>query len=130
WYVYAVKDAFMWTNLYTSPWQSEAWQNAFPQYKHLNDNFDDVDNPDFAPNPAYSKVTGNLIINADKNIGYIADKPQMFSDVSGNAIYRLTKLQSIFNAPEKGDYTLKENSKVYKLIPDFENIPINEIGRY
>ncbi len=130
WYVYAVKDAFMWTNLFSAPWQSEAWQEAFPQYKHFNDNFDDVDNPDFAPNPAYSKVKGNLVVNVDGNIGYISEKAEKFSDIDNNGIYKLTKLQKIFNAPEKGDYTLKDDSVVYELIPDFEAIPVSKIGRY
>lgn len=40
------------------------------------------------------------------------------------------ELDSIFNSPAEGDYTLKENSKVFEKIPGFENLPISEMGRY
>lgn len=130
WFTSSLPGGSMWTNLYASPWKTELWQRTYPQTAKINDNFDDKDNPDFAPNPSYSTVSGNLIINARKNIGSISDAANKYSDISGNAVLRLTKLNAVFNSPETGDYTLKENSEVYKLIPDFENLPIDEMGRY
>ncbi len=82
------------------------------------------------PNPSYSSVTGNLIVNVDKNIGSISDKVNQYSDISSNACYKLTKLGKIFNSPATGDYTLKADSEVYEQLPDFENLPVSEMGRY
>lgn len=130
WFVYGLKDSFMWKNLYDSPWQSETWQNAFPQMAKISDNFDDIDNPDFGPNPAYSTVSGNLIINAGKSIGFISEKANQYSDISDNSLFKLTKLNGIFNSPATGDYTLKDSSEVFNQLPNFENLPISEMGRY
>ena len=130
WFTHTLPNTGMWLSLYSSPWKTELWQQAYPGTARLKDDFSNQDDPDFAPNPSYSTVTGNLIINANKSIGEISDKANQFSNISGNAIYRLTKLGKIFNSPGTGDYTLKENSKVYKDIPEFENLPISEMGRY
>ena len=106
------------------------WQAAYPQTARLKDDFSNQDDPDFAPNPSYSTVSGNLIVNATNNIGSISDKANQFSNISGNAIYKLTKLSGIFTSPATGDYTLKEASKIFEELPDFENLPISEMGRY
>ena len=130
WFTHALPNTGMWTTLYDSPWKTEIWQKAYPQTARLKDDFNNQDDPDFAPNPAYSTVTGNLIVNGSGKIGEISEKANQFSDISGNALYKLTKLDDIFNAPESGDYTLKDKSKVYKQLPDFEELPISEMGRY
>lgn len=130
WFTISLPDGSIWANLYASPWKTELWQKAYPGTARLKDDFGNQDDPDFAPNPSYSTVTGNLIINSGKSIGSISDKANQYSDISGNAVYRLTKLGGIFNSPETGDYTLKEGSKVYKELPGFENLPISEMGRY
>jgi len=48
---------------------------------------------------------------------------------SGNAAYTRDMLEAIFVDPDHGDYRLKENSIVYELIPDFEQLPIEKMGR-
>ena len=130
WFTFSLPEGGLWSNLYSSPWQTEIWQKAYPQTARLKNDFSNPDDPDFAPNPSYSTVSGNLIVNANKSIGFISDKANQYSDIRGNDIYKLTKSGKIFNSPEKGDYTLKDNSKVYEQIPDFESLPISEIGRY
>ena len=130
WFTISLPDGSIWANLYASPWKTELWQKAYPQTARLKNDFSNPDDPDFAPNPSYSTVTGNLIVNAGRNIGSISDKANQYSNISGNAVYRLTKLSRIFNSPETGDYTLKEKSAVYKKLPDFENLPLSEMGRY
>ncbi len=130
WFTISKPTGSIWTNLYASPWKTELWQNAYPGTARLKDDFNNTDDPDFAPNPSYSNVTGNLIVNAGGKIGSVSEKADEYSNISGNAVYRLTKLSGIFNSPENGDYTLKENSKVFEKIPGFENLPISEMGRY
>ena len=53
-----------------------------------------------------------------------------FSDFSGNACYRLKDMEKLFVDYKNGDYTLREDAPVFDIIPGFEQIPINEIGRY
>lgn len=130
WFTISLPTGSIWSNLYASPWKSELWQEAYPGTARLKDDFSNQDDPDFAPNPSYSSVTGNLIVNASESIGSISDKANQYSDISGNAVFKLTKLGGIFSAPEAGDYTLKENSEAYKEIPEFKNLPIDEMGRY
>ncbi|MDR1733610.1 MAG: right-handed parallel beta-helix repeat-containing protein [Oscillospiraceae bacterium] len=82
------KDGDMWKNLADSPWQTDVWQTAFPQYKHWSDDFADTDNPDFAPNPAYSTLTGNTIYDYDKDsLGRISEGAQRFSTIADNTFH-------------------------------------------
>ncbi len=122
------KDGDMWMLLYESPWKTETWRKAYPAMTRFSDDFGDTDNPDFVPNPAYSTVTGNLIVALKGEIGEIAESAYRMSTIENNAVFRLNKLDEIFTSPENGDYSLKDDSAVYETLPDFENIPIAEIG--
>ncbi|MBQ6420719.1 MAG: hypothetical protein IJK02_06590 [Clostridia bacterium] len=86
--------------------------------------------PGYVSNPAYSKVTGNLIVNGPGEIGSIDERVYRFSEVSGNAVYKMNKLKKLFNDPAGGDYTLREDAPVFNEIPGFEPLPIGEMGRY
>lgn len=122
------KDGDMWTNLFASPWKSETWQKAYPQMTSFSDDFNNTDSPDFVPNPANSTVTGNVIVNRRADLGEIADSAYRFSTINKNAIYKLGKLDRLFTDPESGDYTLREGSPVLSLLPDFEKLPVANMG--
>ena len=100
-----------WVNLFDSPWQSDVWQQAYPQYQHYSDDFSNPDDPDFVLNPAYSTITHNLLISAAGNIGNVADEVLEYSTVEDNAIFRLSKLKKLFVDPGNGDYTLRDDAK-------------------
>lgn len=118
------KGGDMWQKLFDSPWQTDIWKNAYPQMQKFSDDFDNTDAPEFVPNPAFSNVCGNIIINVTGNIGDISESAYRFSNVSGNYIYRLSKSGDIFEDAENGNYTVKN-------APDgFEQIPLSDIGRY
>ncbi len=119
----------MWIELFESPWQTDIWQEAFPQYKHFSCDFSDPDNPDFAPNPAYSEVTGNVCINLFKRLGDISDDAYRFSTIKDNPVYYLSAASSIFVDYKNGDYRLKEGCRVFDDLPEFQQIPISKIGR-
>ena len=119
----------MWQRLYESPWQTEAWRNAFPAMTRFSNDFDHTDSPDFVPNPAYSKVTGNVVVSIGGKLGGIEELPKKYSDISGNAVFTPKKMTAIFTNPAGGDYSLKEDSPVFAKIPDFEPLPLEEIGR-
>ncbi len=130
WFNHSSKEnGDMWVNLKNSPYMSETWRTAFPQYNSFSEDFSNPDIPGFVPNPANSNVSGNIILDKIASTGNISEAATTFSTIDGNAVYYLSKLKSIFNDAENGDYTLKEDSSVYKDIPDFQNIPLEEIGR-
>ena len=68
-------------------------------------------------------------MNLDGELGEINEKLRQLSDISGNAVYTLDALKDIFVDPEKGDYRLKEDSVIYHQIPDFEQLPLEKMGR-
>ena len=116
----------IWQLLYDSPWQSEAWQNAYPQYRHYNTDFSDPKNPDFVLNPAHCEVTHNLLISAEGKIGEIADEADNYSNITDNAVFKLSALKKLFVDPENGDYTLRDDAPI-----DFTiDVPaMSEFGR-
>ncbi len=116
--------------LLDSPRNAEAWKKAFPQMQRITEDFDATEDPGYAANPAYSKVTGNLIVNGPGELGMIDERVYRFSEVSGNAVYKMSALKKLFTDPENGDYRLRDDAPVFDEIPDFEPLPLNEIGRY
>lgn len=129
WFEHSREGLDMYTHLLESPWQSEAWQTAYPYMADWSLNYSDPNNPDFIPNPADSKINSNIIIYNKLNLGDIDKKVKKYSDISGNPIYALYKMDSIFADYQNGNYNLREDSKVFNKIPDFENIPLEKIGR-
>lgn len=123
-------DGDMWRSLRESPWQTPVWQKAYPQMTRFSEDFSKPDDPDFVPNPACSKVTGNLTVCYAGNLGSISEAAEKYSDFSGNACYRLKDMQKLFVDYKNGDYTLRSDAPVFDEIPGFEQIPISEIGRY
>lgn len=131
WFVYSTSpDSGMWKTLSDSPWQSDAWQEAYPQMKSFSFDFGNPDDPGFLPNPANSEVTGNLIFDLRGSIGLIDENADKFSNISGNAVYKMYKMSRIFTNPAEGDYSLKENSGLFNQIPGFEALPLDSMGRY
>ena len=114
----------MWQLLFESPWQTETWKEAYPQMQKFSDDFDDTDNPDFVPNPAYSNVNKNIIVNIPGTIGEISESADRFSNVTDNYLYKLKNSNDVFADAANGDYTLKNAPE------GFEQISFGEIGRY
>ena len=114
----------MWQLLYGSPWQTDVWKKAYPQMQRFSDDFGNTDDPGFVPNPAYSSVTHNVIVNILGDIGDISESADRFSDITDNFIYKLKDADSIFVNAAGGDYTLLNAPE------GFEPIPFSEIGRY
>ena len=129
WFTHAYIDGGdMWDALYDSPWQSEKWQEAFPEYKTMTDDISQSEAKSYIPNPACT-IKGNLIFNKYKAIGDIYTSSQRFSDISENEVYSLGKIEEIFADSDSGDYSIKDIERLRKYIPDFQNIPLSEIER-
>jgi hypothetical protein len=129
WFTHAYIDGGdMWEALYASPWQSEKWQETFPEYKTMTDDISKAESAEYIPNPACT-VKGNLIFNKYKDIGDIYTASQRFSDISENEVYSLGKIEEIFVDANSGNYSIKDIEKLREYISDFQYIPLNEIGR-
>lgn len=119
----------MWDELNTHPWQSDAWLKAFPQYRGLHFDESRASEPEFFPNAANSEITGNLFVNARGELGDIEENPSRYSTIGDNGVYRLSALKKLFADPDNGDYSLLEDSAFMKKHPDFEALPLSQIGR-
>ena len=130
WFKHSMEGADMTQHLLEMPWQSETWQTAYPYTADWSLDYSDTENPNFIPNPAHSKVNGNLIVHYKGSFGRADESVERFSDLSGNAVYRLNALKKLFVDPDNGDYTLRSDAPVFDDIPGFEPLPLSQIGRY
>lgn len=129
WFTHAhIGTGDMWDALYNSPWQSEIWQEAFPQYKNLTDDIKKANTAEYIPNPACT-IKDNLIVNQYKDIGDIYKASKKFSDISDNAIFLITKADEVFVDADSGNYAIKDIEELRKTMPEFKEIPIEKIGR-
>ena len=117
----------VWQTLWASPWQSETWRQAYPQYERYSDDFSDTDNADFVLNPGHGQVTRNLLICERKTIGDISDAAYKYSVIEGNAVYKNKALKTLFVDPANGDYTLRGDAAIGF---DIDVPAMSEFGRY
>ncbi len=118
------KGGDMWTNLFDSPWQTDIWKEAYPQMQKFSDDFNNTDAPEFVPNPAFSDVKNNIIVNIPGTTGDISEAAERFSNVTDNPVYKMKDSGSVFEDAANGNYTVKNAPD------DFEQIPFEKIGRY
>lgn len=112
----------MWRDLYDTPWREESWQNAFPEYKDLTDDFSDRDNPYFIPNPANSDVSNNLVFDKRLSIGEINESVKKYSQIENNKSMSFGKTRRYFSDYKQGDYHLKDRTQY--------SFDIDKVGRY
>ena len=65
-------DTGHWQKLRTVPYDQGIWKEKYPLLAKIILDFDKYDDPDFPVNPAYSTVSGNVIIDAEGKLGRIA----------------------------------------------------------
>lgn len=128
WFTHAYFGDELWETLYDSPWQTELWQNAYPEYKGLTDDISASESPQFIPNPA-NTVTNNLVIDKRDSIGLFEDSVKAFSTIKDNEIYGPHKMRKIFTDAENGNYSIKNINKIKRKMPGFREIPLEQIGR-
>ncbi len=125
------KENGLLSDLLASPWQSDAWQEAFPQYKSFSLDYSNPDNPNLPFNPSGSRVSENIIVSkSEKSIGDIADDVYRFSgdSIKNNLVLSKLEMNKVFTDAENGDYSIKDIEALQKQVTGFEEIPIDEIG--
>ena len=108
---------------------NDAWKKAYPILQQLYWDESRPDDPYLVMHPARNKTNGNICINTKGFFGTVDDNIAKYSDFSGNATYKMEVIDQIFVDPANGDYRLPEDSIVYELIPDFQQLPIEKMGR-
>lgn len=99
---------------------SEAWIKAYPELVGILD-----DEPQY---PKHNTIVGNVTYNTpDYNINPLVFQ---YGTVKDNAQLRKSFIKNCFVDYENGDFTLKEDSEIYKLLPNFEAVDFKSIGRY
>ena len=99
----------MWKELDASPWQTDIWRAAYPKLAALSKDFDDIEEPGFAANPAGSSVTGNVF--AGQNKPRYDESVLRFSEIGPNEEYGVWK------------------GRNYWTLPDYEMIAVEKAGR-
>ncbi len=116
-------------NLINSPWQTEIWQEAYPQYKTMTLDYSDLDNPNLPFNPTDSVISKNIFVYGHRRgMGDISEDLYTFGSVEDNLLISKLEMGSYFTNPRKGDYSIKDIDALQKKIPGFEQIPTDEIG--
>lgn len=120
WFAHArTPDATLWQSLKEVDIHSPAWQSAYPALAALSDDFDHMDAPAFAANPAGSTVKNNIAVNQKKSANNIAKRVQQYSEITEPAAYRMK--EEPFCA--EGVYTLVQPPE------GFEQLPFEQMGR-
>ncbi|MBE6541924.1 MAG: right-handed parallel beta-helix repeat-containing protein [Ruminococcaceae bacterium] len=128
------RDYGMWTTLDYVPYLEEPWRSKYPLLAKYNLSEDpaDYDDIDFPCNPSYSEVCENVFIKvnvATENLLRIEDSVYEYSTVKNNIHYQYRDQSFAKAGWDPVAFNLKDDSTVYKRLPDFEKIPVEEIGR-
>ncbi len=110
---------------------NEYWKEHFPHLSELivDPTEENKDDPMLAINPANSYVANNVLYltieNGWESFVTLEDVVR-FSEVHDNYV-----LEGLTDFPGymQSEYRMKENAEIRELIPDFEIIPFDEIGR-
>ena len=115
-----------WAHFDKWPIREGVWAEQYPNLAKVKTEFatTDPDDKDFAINPAYVSICGNVIV-VPENPFYIWDSVYEYGTVENNTVY--SSLDEAGWDNEKMCFT--EDSPVFKDVPGFENIPVDKIGR-
>jgi len=87
WHTISREGQHAWQALFSSPWQSEAWKQAYPKLAAVHGDFSNPDDPNFALNPAGSIVEGNVFVGQNKP--RYDDSVLRFSEIGPNEAYNV-----------------------------------------
>lgn len=115
-----------WQRLKMVPYREEIWKGKYPRLANILTDFEKRDDPDFPANPAYSSVQNNIIIDAKGRLGLIADSVHTYGTVENNQVYTTAEEAGL----DTETWQFAEGSPVFNAIPDFVNLPVDQMGRH
>ncbi|MBE6542243.1 MAG: right-handed parallel beta-helix repeat-containing protein [Ruminococcaceae bacterium] len=124
----------MWNTLNYVPYLEEPWKSKYPLLAKTNLSEDPAvcDDPDFPINPAYSRIDENVFIDVNvmrENLLRMSDSVYVYSSVEGNIDFQFRDESDEKAGWDPEVFNLRDDSPVYSMIPDFEKIPVDKIGR-
>ena len=131
-------------NRWEEPTSNELLCEAFPYLKDIiwdvnNYEVTDINDPNLVFN-AIGELKNNIAIYPDSIYTSAFNTKDYIYKIEGD-VYEICESmgligqniiiddRSIFEGYYNGDYTIKENSYIFELMPDFEPIPFDEMGR-
>lgn len=135
WFYYGTPSMYhapggeLWTRAQSTPVTSDHWKINFPILSQCIWDTEGLDyyNPHVPTAPAFRVVANNVVVDSkDLVMKYFAVH---YTSVYDNAIYKSIDDVGFVDAAN-GDYRLKDDSPIWTLIDDFEEIPLEKIGRY
>lgn len=120
----------LWRDLRYSPWKSEMWQTAFPQYKNISDDFSNIDNEWFMANPSGSIVKNNIVFDKNKELGEFDQEVSRYSSIDDNEVYYLFGMKKYFRNYTSGDYKINDRSRFDSSTTNSINMCLDGVGRY
>ena len=124
WYNGGRKGGMNWGIMNQMPIRSEVWAKRFPTLAKVNDNFDDIDDPDFAPNPSRAVIRNNVCVCYNDYGFFVAESVRKLGTIENNLVFS-SEDECIVPGSK---YELKPEVK--KQLPEFKDIPVDEIGLY
>lgn len=120
------EDKGYWGHFKKWPIREGVWAERYPNLAKIKTVFAETDpnDKDFAINPAYVSVTGNVIIVRESPFG-IWDSVYEYGNVENNRVYSSTD-EAGWDSEKR---CFKPDSPIFKDMPGFANIPVDEIGR-
>ena len=118
----------LWLDLYNSPWQSEIWQNKFPQYKEFSNDFSKTDDPNFIPNPAGSHISNNIVYSEFAKVGHIDDEVYKYSNISDNGLFPYLIFKLMYEHVYENEYAEVFGNLLAESIKEFNEIDFGSIG--
>ncbi len=132
WYGQFLKHESSWEliRLNLVPYKDETWSKAYPLLSKIKLDADTVsqDDPDLVVNPSYSVIKTNVVYRGKRSSREeINDRVRKFSEVEEPVF--LENIEEDFPNHAEFDFTMSKNSKIKKVLPEFEEIPFDKIGR-
>ena len=118
-------DAPHWQHLKAVPYNQGIWKEKYPLLSKIISDFDKYDDPDFPINPTYCSVQNNIVIDAKGRVGSIAKSVYTYSTVENNPVYTTAEEAGL----NTDTWTFAPDSPVFAAIPDFVNLPVEQMGR-
>lgn len=109
------------TKIAQMPYKEGVWAEKYPELVNILE-----DQPTF---PKYNVITNNVTVDSfgPQMTPTISLGVKTFGTIKDNV--NITTTDGFVDYANQ-DFTLKEDSEIFTLIPDFEPIPFNEIGLY
>lgn len=122
------KTGSCYRNLNESPWQSEVWQEHYPVYRRLTADYDNPDNPDSFLVPTGNTIDRLLVFGDDVSVGCLEEGIEKFSPLGRIVSLPSSDLAKFFVDAAAGDYRFRQDAPLADILPDFEPIPVEQIG--